>query len=658
MPTVAERIRGLSPLGPIFGKELRATARRKRTYILRFVYLGVLLLVLLVFWATIQLEGHYRNNQSVAIRAQRMAETGAIFFAIYSVFTMCAMGLLGPILTATAINSERLHKTLHVLLMTPITAWQIVSGKLFSRLLIALSLIGLSLPVLAVVRLLGGVEVQDMLGVVSLCISVAIFTASVGLFFSTLMNRAYSVILLTYGFLGFLWALAPLLYGLICFEVLEIRGNRFEQFSLNLAVVAHPGFPLISLINPFFPMGGPHWSWCVLLYLVMSALLILWSAAILRRMARKENEGAGGPVIQTLLPAALVMPPPLPGAAAPANGADPSAPPPLAAQGSVLPYAGIQAQRPGKAGKTREVSDNPVLWREIRRPLMNRLWQKIAATILVLGLLFLFYGILLAENDLHDREVQTVFAVIFCGLLNVLACIVSSTAIAQEKESDTWTLLLAAPLSSTSIVVGKLLGLMRRLAWPIALVIAHFMLFALTGVLRPEAAIASLWIILSSNMLWVASGLYFSLRLPNVTYAIILNLLMPVILYGGVPLVMQILGALLAGADDAGAIFVFYAPYGYLVGLISEMHRRYYNPSGGYYSGYYTADDIRFPWNTRFTQDEFLWLTLVVGLIYLAVAAAIIAWTAWRFDAIVGRASQSDRLPTRATPAAAAGRAR
>src|SRR5438046_2788789 len=41
---------GLSPFGPIFGKELRVAARRRRNYLLRVAYLGGLLLFLLLAW--------------------------------------------------------------------------------------------------------------------------------------------------------------------------------------------------------------------------------------------------------------------------------------------------------------------------------------------------------------------------------------------------------------------------------------------------------------------------------------------------------------------------------------------------------------------------------------------------------------------------------
>src|SRR5215212_4409145 len=96
-------LRSLSPLGPIFGKELRSTSRRKRTYILRFCYLGALLLLLLLVYATTR--GEMQNAGSVARRAQKLAEMGAIFFAAFSFFSLFAMAIAGPVLTSTAINS-------------------------------------------------------------------------------------------------------------------------------------------------------------------------------------------------------------------------------------------------------------------------------------------------------------------------------------------------------------------------------------------------------------------------------------------------------------------------------------------------------------------------------------------------------------------------
>src|SRR5688500_18938060 len=178
------RVGGLSPFGPIFGKELRTTARRKRSYFLRVLYLAALLLALLAAWAGTSSFAY----GSIAAQTQAQAQLGRNFFICFCMFSVIAMGAIGPMLTSTAISSERLGKTLHVLLMTPINAWQVVAGKLFSRLLVALTLLGLSLPVLALVRLLGGVEFWQMIGIVCVCAATALASAAIGLLYSTLMN--------------------------------------------------------------------------------------------------------------------------------------------------------------------------------------------------------------------------------------------------------------------------------------------------------------------------------------------------------------------------------------------------------------------------------------------------------------------------------------
>src|SRR6476660_2034108 len=96
------RVAGLSPFGPIFGKELRTTARRKRSYVLRVAYLGLLLIVLLMVYAA---EG--RSYGGMAARAQQQADLGGHFFIAFAMFSVITMGLIGPVLTCTAVGSER-----------------------------------------------------------------------------------------------------------------------------------------------------------------------------------------------------------------------------------------------------------------------------------------------------------------------------------------------------------------------------------------------------------------------------------------------------------------------------------------------------------------------------------------------------------------------
>jgi ABC-type transport system involved in multi-copper enzyme maturation permease subunit len=69
---------------------------------------------------------------------------------------LAAQGLAVLLLSST-IGEEIRKGTLGALLTTPITSLQIVVGKLLGRMLHVLVLLAISLPVLAILRLFGGV---------------------------------------------------------------------------------------------------------------------------------------------------------------------------------------------------------------------------------------------------------------------------------------------------------------------------------------------------------------------------------------------------------------------------------------------------------------------------------------------------------------------
>jgi ABC-type transport system involved in multi-copper enzyme maturation permease subunit len=592
----------LSPFGPIFEKELRVASRRKRNHLLRVLYLLGLFLLLMLAYLSMRLEG----ATSVAARMERQNQLGQAFFACFGMFCAIAMGLIGPVLTCTAISAERLHRTLHVLLMTPITSWQIVAGKLCSRLLIAFLLLGLSLPVLALVRLLGGVELQQMLAVMALCTAVAIFCGAIGLFFSSFLNRAYSVLLLSYASLLFLYMFIPFIVAL-------------------LAVSAGPRSPVISFFtatNPFIAIGfitrlgrfgiSNYWMTNVVLHLCGAGVLVLLSSIILRRLSRKEGEGRAEAPPVALEPAPAVV--------------------------ETLNYATTtsvsgRAPRPITAPReSRSVSDNPVLWREVRRPMIARKSMQMICAIVIVGLLLFTYMAMAGARTLGEWEAQIGFAIIFNGLLWLVISVISATAIAQEKESDTWTLLLATPLSARQIVLGKLAGLLRRLLWPFVLIVAHFFIFAVCGIISWSAVACVLWIMVTFNSVWLALGLYLSLRCKKVTFAVIVNLLVPIFFYAAVPLLLAILGALVdRGGDRYPSAMLYYLPYFYLGNVIEALRVDYWR-------------DVWMPgWtNQQYPAETLISTMLTWSLIYIGIASFIVLWTINRFNRIVGRAEQSD----------------
>ena len=172
----------LSPLrltGPIFDKELRVSSRRRRNYVVRFFYVVLLTVFLALVW--IEVMG---RRGSAVYQISRMAETGQ-FVTIYLVwFQFCVTQLLAVILLSNSISDEIYNRTLGLLMTTPINSFQIVVGKLSSKLLQLFLLMAISLPLLAIIRVMGGVPWNYVISSLCINLTVIIFIGSLSLFFS------------------------------------------------------------------------------------------------------------------------------------------------------------------------------------------------------------------------------------------------------------------------------------------------------------------------------------------------------------------------------------------------------------------------------------------------------------------------------------------
>src|SRR5262249_48920459 len=142
---------------------------------------------------------------------------------------------------------------------------------------------------------------------------------------------------------------------------------------------------------------------------------------------------------------------------------------------------------------------------------------------------------------LKDNDSQIGYGVVFQTIVTLVTCVIAATAIAQEKEGDTWTVLLASPLSGRSIVWSKAIGVARRLLWPMIGIIAPFLLFVMGGVISPTTFLTIVTVILTFNTVWIATGVALSLRMKKVTFAVIVNLAFPVMLYGALSLLLVVI---------------------------------------------------------------------------------------------------------------------
>ena len=216
--------------GPIFDKELRVASRRKRTYLLRSAYILMLLLLVTVSWMSVIMN---RGAGSAVFQVSRMGEVGRSIIMTMTWFQFVTAQLIAVIMLSNAISSEIHHKTLDVLMTTPITCLQIVVGKLASAMLQLILLLSISFTVLGIIRVYGGIQWDYVLSTFCVTVTGCIFCGSLSLFFSIKAKQAYSVIV----------------------KVLAIYMIHFALSGIMFAVGGLGGtskiFQFFVMINPF-----------------------------------------------------------------------------------------------------------------------------------------------------------------------------------------------------------------------------------------------------------------------------------------------------------------------------------------------------------------------------------------------------------------------
>src|SRR3954470_22660312 len=117
--------------------------------------------------------------------------------------------VLTPALVAGVIADEKQRKTLHYLLASRLTGAEIVLGKLLVRMLYVGVLLGVSLPVLSLLVLLGGIDPRLVLLATAATLITAWFLAALSIWVSTIARRPREALFVAFG-LECLWLFLPL----------------------------------------------------------------------------------------------------------------------------------------------------------------------------------------------------------------------------------------------------------------------------------------------------------------------------------------------------------------------------------------------------------------------------------------------------------------
>ena len=126
------------------------------------------------------------------------AVVGSQAFAAMAFFQLGLVCLFAPALAAGAISGERERQTLDVLLVSRVSAFGIVWGKLLASMAYVLLLILSALPLFSAVFLFGGIDLQQFISSQVVTISTALCLGAIAVFFSALFQRSLAATVASY----------------------------------------------------------------------------------------------------------------------------------------------------------------------------------------------------------------------------------------------------------------------------------------------------------------------------------------------------------------------------------------------------------------------------------------------------------------------------
>jgi ABC-2 type transport system permease protein len=483
--------------GPIFDKELRVSSRRRRNYVVRAVYIAVLAVFTFFVWMLMPV-----GQASMTDQNQQLAELGRLMtmMVTWSQFILCQ--IVAAVMLSTAISDEIYHKTLGVLMTTPISGFQIVAGKLLSKLLQLLLLIGISLPVLAMVRVFGGIPWSYVLCTLCVTLSVSLLAGSLSLYYSIFQRRAYIVIVQTVVTFFVVFALIPLLTIWFADEVVRIDEKKLIPFFMVTNPYAIKGLATGWLMSPRGVSARlmAYWPLHCAVMLGGAGVLLLLATIRVRKVALRQIAGS------------------------------------TAVAGPKRKKKKVKALRARQSWLYRRMGNWPVLWKDLRTPVFGRSRvRKVIAALLMLGVLAFIYIGLALDHALDDNGVHALFCCMFAILAALLTVIIPATCVTSEKEARSWPLLLGTTHSDWRILFSKWLAMLRWCLPIWMLLFGHVLFFSLIGIIHPVALIHEGIVMAGIVNLLIGTGLYWSTRLRRTTTAVVCNFIVPLVIWCLIP---------------------------------------------------------------------------------------------------------------------------
>lgn len=484
-------------LGPIFLRELATVPRNASHYGARAALLGLQTVLGITVWqATVGFE--YDPTLGEAARF------GLLLFQILVFVELLLLIFFAALSAASAVSQEKDRRTFILLLITDMRDYEIVLGKLVGSLLPIAALLLVSVPVLAMLLMLGGIAPEQVVQAGIVMLATAFAAGSLGGLVALWRERTFQALALSVLFIALyltltqaLGAVGPRFAPGVDWELVQ---THVDPFRAMRAVLDPPPGGWTGFAPPY-GFAAVMLGWCVLLNGFGIWKLRAWNPS-------------GEPIMQREGPQA-----------------DPEA--------DMTPeeLKEFRAKAHAAPGAVREVGSNPILWRETqtlaygRRPLLVKF-----AFGLVLALI-LYFAVSMVFQPAGRPAFAAAYGLVPVAVLSLLLVASQAvTSITSERDGGSLDVLLVTDVSPREFVFGKLLGVLvntkEYLIPPLLLAV----FYATQGLLTKTPTELSLWEKLGQNLLPLVSvtgamvvlfafvtvlGIHVSLRLVNSRLAIV-----------------------------------------------------------------------------------------------------------------------------------------
>jgi ABC-type transport system involved in multi-copper enzyme maturation permease subunit len=579
--------------------------RRVRLYISRAAYVSALLVLVCTAWLLVAGTQIIRNPSD-------MARFGTMLFQILAPLQLALVIFFSALMAASGVAQEKDRRTLVLLLLTNLTNSELVLGKLLAGLLNMLVLLAASLPLFMLSALFGGVSFVQIARVFAVTLATAAAAGSLGSIIALWREKTFQTLALT---------VLALVFWIAAGEVVARAALGSASTGAVWAAGISPWQALLAAARP--PIAAQHPLPYVgdavnfyLLFALALSVVLNGIAILLVRVWNPSRELRAST-------AAAEEPESIWGLTEEAAAARKALAPSVHSAG----------------GKTRQVWDNPIIWREIATWAYGRRVLAIRVAYLVLAALAaaVLYAPLKA-GTLDASLAATVLVPLFVLSL-VLVNAQAVTSLTSERDVRALDLLLVTDLTAAEFVFGKLGGVLyntkEMILVPMALCAYLWSQRALSG----ENLVYLVGGLAVMNIFVATLGVHSGMSYGNSRTAIGVSLGTVFFLFIGIATCMRMMIAF------SGSFHLQIQPFlafmlGGGVGLYAALGSR--NPSKAIAAASMIAPIATFWAITSFLLHYTLSVFLVTVATYGFATAAMLVPAIFEFDVATGRTTPGE----------------